>query len=409
MILCPAPLSRERESKIETRAALVLKFRLVALILLCLTLRITMVFFAILTAGPYSRHNLPQVFERALQVFCLQPISFIGLGLALVVPLLVIKLCVEVQMFDFFLEAVDGFIPTDGGYENNSNDPNDIGDRVDSLEEHEKTLLNELSATLLLTGLLAAVVKAATVHATIQVYLRFGNSDAAGHPHQALDHYLRDSIKTIFYSLCYGVKKLPTMICWLGLFLLCLLTYFVASLFIVNKVTVLVFQIGGVKFSFWVGFLLTIATTCLGISLALFFIFCFPVIVVERANAGRSIARAWTIARGHRSMVFFTLVAGSAFALLVKQTGNLVLVIFGADLYVYEAVHLASSLFLVPFGGIVVTVVYLNVRIDNEGLNRDVLLKEVKDLMCNSQPVSVADTETARFLENASAEDQQVV
>lgn len=104
------------------------------------------------------------------------------------------------------------------------------------------------------------------------------------------------------------------------------------------------------------------------------------VVMVEQKGPMEAIRRCWDLASGHRCFLYCTVFLLSLANYIFQQ---IVAAIFlGSDpdqrASVFGClVQFASLVFVLPLAAIITTVVYLNIRAEQEGLNRDVLLQDL--------------------------------
>ena len=171
------------------------------------------------------------------------------------------------------------------------------------------------------------------------------------------------------------------ILCWSGLITIGFIVYQIVVTLVLVTAVLLADAIGGDTLSIIMHLLLNIANLVLSYYISLVLVFCLPVIVVERASATGALTRAWTMAQGHRCMVFCTLIVTLLAVVLVTIAEGIVLFILGlgSSWTAWFGVYLLNNLFMFPFSAISVTVLYINVRVDKDGLNRDVLHKEFRE------------------------------
>jgi hypothetical protein len=218
-----------------------------------------------------------------------------------------------------------------------------------------------LTAVLLTTSFMGA-----TIRTTVQVYVQ-QQQDA---PQQR--SFMSPSV-VVLHNLRQGLPRLPSVICWFGLFFLGVNSYTIVSYWVLG---VSLYDIvdpaayfDRIRLAYNIGWVYLLLLATIGL--------CIPAIVVEGASPMYSFSRAWTRSEGHRFLILSTLLLIDGW--LVRLAVGLTLDLKGVfhNLWVHDLVYATLHSFFMPIGWIVMTVLYLNVRIDREGCNREVLIRDL--------------------------------
>lgn len=289
---------------------------------------------------PFQRLDLCGVFQRAMEVFMAEPITFLSIGLIGVLP--------DIFMNWLFFAKFAVLFSFD-----DESDPEEVNRKI---IDTAMGLIGPLLISLSLFVVASIVLKVATVRATIQVYIQ--------------------KQPMLSQDLKHGLKLLPRILC-LHCALLCGSTAvaFVTGLFIgilsaFTEATIgetagalimlifnLSFQVAVMYYSYTI-------------------IFWDTALVVEDLSEFQPFLRSYDLVKGQCCFVFRVVVV--EFSVMVPLFG-LNYILFG-DLGSY-AVAIAQALtgvVLSPYAGIVLTVLYVNARVKRgEECNGAVLAQEM--------------------------------
>lgn len=310
----------------------------------------------------FHRHSLGQLLGRSVELLRQECVSYLKLAAMLVVPLIVFNAIYFEHLHALLTKLVEQMAQdaqqqqNNNGYNGNTNN----NGAAPSAEEQELIesfvhMMGKLFWLFLFLALLGTVVKAAMIRTTAQAFV--------------------PTSVTMMTNLRHGLNRLPTMMLWGLLYVVGLIVY---SLVVGITMAILV-VVASALFNADVGALfhalLSLGNLFLTYYITLVLVFCMPSIVVERISAWQSFFRAWDMAQGHRCMILCALLALGFGSLL---TFALEYVIFhGLGWNVLAIINGITSLFWMPLGTILITLLYLNVRVDKEGLNAQVLTQEL--------------------------------
>lgn len=119
-----------------------------------------------------------------------------------------------------------------------------------------------------------------------------------------------------------------------------------------------------------------------GYYLAIRWFFVTQIVVVEGLGAIASFKRSWTLSKGSWCYIFCTFLIFYIFLIILQLVWGTV-VVGGSDvnssmLSLWGSIlSIMPAIFFVPIMSIVMTLMYLNMRIEKEGLNEHVLLRDL--------------------------------
>lgn len=317
-----------------------------------------------LPADPFARHSIAQIYERAVALYRQECYAFLKLAAIIVVPGVFFNALVFRQY-----QVIFQLLTTPPASSSNYNDPYASQQEqqawLQDINEHMVRIMREFAVAMVFMGLLGTVVKAAMIRTTVQGFLGLPHANLVGH-------------------LQRGVRALPTVLLWYLLFLAGWMVYSIAVMIVIALV-IFVFALlfsgagddagGAVVLVVYV--LLQVANVVLTYYIALVLVFCLPAIMVENASAFSAYERAWSMARGHRCLIFCTMLMFTLVSLLILLVEAVfTLLLTNGSWTALGIVTAVTQMILLPSATILISVLYINVRIVNEGCNRQVLLKD---------------------------------
>ena len=302
----------------------------------------------------FARHTLGQVLGRSLSILRQDFLSFCSLAALLAVPAAWINVCTLRFLRDF-----ESAMDEAGASDTNDYDPEKAQEIVDEFLAKSLEFVQHFFWAWILLTLLGAVVKAAIIRTTAQSFVQ-----------QSL---------TLGSNLKYGVGLLPTIILWSLLYVFGFIVYIVAVMIVMLLIVglaALLFPQEAAAIIFVLSYVAVLATTYY---IAMILVFCMPAITIERVSAVQSFARAWSMTRGQRCLIFCSL-----FILFIAAAGIGFLEAILVDTYSLSPtaqglIDSVASFVFIPLGGIVITVLYIHVRVVNEGCTRDILVKDLRE------------------------------
>ena len=305
-----------------------------------------------LPSNRFHRHSIAQLLERSVELFFQELGSYAKLTAVLIVPTIVFNAIYFQHMHKLFTDFVAQIQKEEQADYPDENKEQAI---INDFAQNFFHMFTKLVWLVIFIVLLASVLKAAMIRTTVQAFL--------------------PAPVTLWTNVRHGINRLPQMMLWCLFYLVGLIIYTIAVGIAIMIVMVLAILLLGQDAGLIVYILLQLGNLVLSYYIALVLVFCMPLIVVERVSALRSFERAWDMAAGHRCMILCSELILLLAAMLVFALEYLAFA--GMGWTVLAVVHGLTCMIWIPLGTILVTMLYLNVRVDKEGLNAQVLKDEL--------------------------------
>jgi hypothetical protein len=292
------------------------------------------------TSNPFQRLTICGVFERSLSVLRADAATFATIGVLMAVPSFLFHWLIKSKVSKILADLA------------NVTDPEENSDAmVDAL----KGMVGPMLVSLILLLVAGTISKVATIRSTVQIYL---NQKPA-----------------LYTDIKHGALLLPRM--------MCLWTAFYGAAFAVGVVVGISMVVMSVIFSSFLSadevkaavVLLNIVFHVAIVYIANCLVFWDIALVVEGLPEFRPFFRSYDMVKRQWWFVFCACFLESIAVLLITLFTHVLLGSLGPWATVIAQTVL--GVFLTPFSGVFVTVLYLNSRVTGEGCNAEVLGKDM--------------------------------
>jgi len=318
----------------------------------------------------FQRLTAGATFNRTLNIFTKRFDLFLLISLMVFVPLVAMSVtllgCIGSSLHTLMdtMDLSNRYLQQTSYYRYDDDDqapdldPAAFQDFMDQLVANAGVIAGQILVEMLLFYIFVIAAQVAMIYAVGQLYVN-------------RDPRFSECLKKGFSKWCslFGAIMLVVNTMQVGNFIL-------GSILSTDPSNVLITLLVFVVYVAWMVFM-----TYVFVSLAIL----SPAIVIENLGPIDGIKRAWDLANSNRCYIFCTsFCSGLIYNLLILIISGIIMNVFGKDA-IFNAwgalVTLIPAIIYIPFDCILKTVVYLNIRVQREGMNHGVLINDLDGMI----------------------------